>query len=41
MERKGNFMNWADPGTTLMVGASAGIGKEFAYFWRKTHCHQA
>lgn len=25
-----NFMNWADPGTALITGASAGLGAEFA-----------
>ncbi len=31
MEKKENFMNWDDSGTVLITGASAGIGKEFAY----------
>ena len=31
MEKKENFMNWDDPGTALITGASAGIGKEYAY----------
>ena len=31
MEKKENFMNWDNPGTAVITGASAGIGKEFAY----------
>ncbi len=30
MDQKENFMGWEDPGITLITGASAGIGAEFA-----------
>ena len=30
MTEKTNFMNWDNPGTALITGASAGLGAEFA-----------
>ncbi|MCJ7773807.1 MAG: SDR family oxidoreductase [Desulfobacterales bacterium] len=30
MTEKSNFMNWNNPGTVLITGASAGLGAEFA-----------